>query len=116
MGHRSGLVGPLAVTIARPRAATSWDLVLDALDDRLVRVAHGPDAGNTCDQWKPPSNLGPLPLRLAGRARSLLERSEHLVDEIEVTQAEVARELSTLARRSSTQIAASASATVDVSA
>ncbi len=104
------------MTIARPHTATSWDLVLDALDARLVSAAEASDVSNTLDEWTPPSDLGPLPVRLVGRARSILGRTDRLVEDLDATRVEVGRELSTLARRSSMQVAAPASASVDVSA
>ena len=103
------------MTIARPRAATSWDLVLDALDARLERATSAPESSDPRDEWTPPSGLGPLPLRLASRAQSILERSDHAMADLDATRHEVGRELATLARRSTKRTPMPASASVDLS-
>ncbi|MDP5226348.1 MULTISPECIES: hypothetical protein [Arthrobacter] len=75
--------------------AERWDNVLDRLEADL-------DAAEDClshqsppalGPWTPGDGLGPLPGRLAERARSLAERQEHLRRLLEEAKAATGRHL-----------------------
>jgi hypothetical protein len=65
------------------RSGTSWEWVLDDLEERVVGVEAmlaehvAPSAQPTDDPgWEPPTELGPLPAGLQARAAELLLRQE----------------------------------------
>ncbi|MFQ4148043.1 hypothetical protein AAGW05_04990 [Arthrobacter sp. LAPM80] len=67
-----------------------WEEVLDDLEGRLsLEGANEPD-------WFPPSNLGPLPAALLGRARQLALAQEDLVAALDSSLDAAAEELTAL--------------------
>ena len=66
---------------------TGWDSALDEIE-------------RSSDEWQPPTDLGPLPERLVGRARDVLAGLERRIGATEREQAELRHEIGRLSRPS----------------
>lgn len=78
---------------------TTWDQALDRFAAALAeqRVAAAQDEPELL-AYSPPDDLGPLPARLAARARSLLAEAEQLTELLRTRSRGVQREIALLAR------------------
>lgn len=76
---------------------SEWLKVLDEMESNLKRTAQDPEwVASAQREWSEPAKLGPMPLDLAGRARSIADRQQHTIRELEAERAEVGRHLDAL--------------------